>query len=70
MKKLNKEEILELIVRIRNGEGTDEEVSRWIDGIENSVPNRNIIETIMGAGDNAAAEEIVEKLYEANIIYL
>lgn len=70
MKKLNKKEILELVVRIRKGEGTDEEVSRWIDNIENSVPNRNIVETIMGVGDDATAEEIVEKLYEANVICL
>jgi len=67
MKKLTKKEILELVVRIINGEGTDEEVSYWLDRISDSVPNRNVNEIIMGAG---TPEEIVEKLYEANIIYL
>lgn len=69
MRKLNREEILELVVRIRNGEGTDEEVSRWIDEISDSVPNRNVVEAIM-SGDDVAAEDVVGKLYEANIIYL
>ncbi len=69
MGKLNKEEILELVVRIRNGEGTDEEVSRWIDEISDSVPNRNVVEAIM-SGDDVTAEDVVEKLYEGNIIYL
>ncbi len=69
MGKLNKEEILELVVRIRNGEGTDEEVSRWIDEISDSVPNRNVVEAIM-SGDDVTADDVVEKLYEGNIIYL
>ena len=63
MRKWNKEEILELVVRIRNGEGADEEVSRWIDEISDSVPNRNVVEAIM-SDEDATAEDVVEKLYE------
>ncbi len=69
MRILNKEEILGLVVRIRNGQGTDEEVSRWLDEISASVPNRNVVEAIM-SGDDVTAEDVVEKLFEANIIYL
>lgn len=51
------------------GLGSDDEVEKWIGEISASVPNRNIIGTIM-SGSGITTEEVVNKLYEANIIYL
>lgn len=69
MNKLSKDEVLELVKRIRIGDGDDKEVSRWIDRISDSVPNREVVETIM-SGDDLSDEDIVAKLYTANVIYL
>ena len=69
MNKLSKEEVLELVKKIRLGQGDDNEVSCWIDKISYSVPNTAIVETIM-SGDVLSDEEIVEKLYTSHIIYL
>lgn len=69
MDKLNRQEVLELVKKIRVGEGGDREVSRWIDRISDSVPNREVVQTIM-SGDELSDEEIVNKLYVANTIHL
>lgn len=67
--KLSREEIKQLVIKIRNGEGDDSEVSKWIEDILNSVPNREVIEVIM-SGSNATVDEIVDKLYVSNAILL
>ena len=67
MKKLNRDEIFVYVEKIMMGLGSDEEVAKWIEEISNSVPNRNVIGAIMSG---KTVEESVNKLYEANIIYL
>ena len=69
MKKLNREEVFMYVEKIRKGLGSDEEVTRWLQEISDSVPNRNILGAIM-SGNNATTEEVVNKLYEASVIYL
>ena len=69
MNKLSRNEIFMYIEKIRMGLGSDEEVANWIEKISISVPNRNIIGTIM-SGNHITTEEVVSKLYEANVIYL
>ena len=49
--------------------GSDEEVNVWIEEIAESVPNRQVIETIM-AGNGVSAAEIVDRLYKADVICL
>lgn len=67
--KLSRNEIFMYVEKIRMGLGSDEEVANWIEEISISVPNRNIIGTIM-SGNHITTEEVVHKLYEANVIYL
>lgn len=69
MKKLNREEVFMYVEKIRKGLGSDDEVTRWVEEISVSVPNRNILGTIM-SGNNVTTEEVVNKLYESNAIYL
>lgn len=69
MKKLSREEVKDLVLKIRQGLGEDEEMNEWIDQISNSVPNREVIKAIM-SGPNASIEEILDKLYTSNVIQL
>lgn len=69
MNKLSKEEVKELVSKIRYGLGDDSEVSNWIQQISDSVPNRQVVEAIM-SGNNATIDEIVDKLYTSNVITL
>ena len=69
MKKLNREEVLMYVEKIRRGLGSDDEVTRWVEEISMSVPDRNVVRTIM-SGNNVTNEEVVNKLYESNVIYL
>ena len=68
IKALSRQEMLELVKKIRVGEGSDREVSHWIERISDSVPNREVVQTIM-SGDDLSDEEIVNKLYVVNTIY-
>ena len=69
MEKLSRDEIKERVEKIRQGMGSDNEVGVWIEEILASVPNREVIGTIM-AGKNVSVDEIVDRLYTADIIYL
>lgn len=57
------------VEKIRKGLGSDDEVTRWVEQISISVPNRNILGTIM-SGNNVKTEEVVNRLYESNVIRL
>lgn len=67
MNKLSREEVKTLVEKISYGLGSDEEVSEWIQNIMDSVPNRNVVETIM-SDQNVSIDEIVSKLYKVNVI--
>lgn len=69
MSRIGRNEVKERIEKIRQGLGSDEEVSIWIEEIMESVPNRQVMETIM-AGNNVSVEEIVDRLYKADVICL
>lgn len=69
MKKLSREEVKDLVLKIRQGLGDDKERNKWIEQISDSVPNREVIRAIM-SGQNASIEEILDKLYTSNVIQL
>ena len=69
MEKLSREEVMGLVLKIRQGLGDDKERNEWIEQIRDSVPNREVIKAIM-SGPNASIEEILDKLYTANVIQL
>ena len=69
MSRLNRTEVKERVEKIRQGIGSDHEVSVWVEEILASVPNREVIKTIM-AGECIGTDEIVDRLYTADVIYL
>lgn len=69
MKKLSREEVLTYVEKIRKGLGSDDEVTRWVEEISNSVANRAVVRTLM-SGNSVTNEEVVNKLFESNVIYL
>ncbi len=69
MEKLSRENVKDLVTKIRQGLGEDEERNKWIDQIRASVPNREVIKTIM-SGSNVDIEDILDKLYTSNVIQL
>lgn len=42
MKKLNREEVKDLVLKIRQGLGDNKEINEWIEQIRDSVPNREV----------------------------
>jgi len=69
MDKLSRAQVKDLVIKIRQGLGEDEERNKWIDQIRDSVPNREVIKAIM-SGPNADIEDILDKLYTSNVIQL
>ena len=67
MGKINRVGVTERVEKISQGLGSDEEVNVWIEEIAESVPNRQVVETIM-AGNGVSAAEIVDRLYKADVI--
>lgn len=66
---LNREEVFMYVEKIRKGLGSDDEITRWVEEISISVPNRDVLGALM-SGNNVTNEEAVNKLYESNVIYL
>ncbi len=69
MNKIDRAKVKEYVEKIRQGIGNDNEVSTWIEEILASVPNRQVIHTIM-AGEGVSTDEIVDRLYKVDAIYL
>ncbi|WP_024291041.1 hypothetical protein [Lacrimispora indolis] len=69
MEKITKQEVTELVSKIRIGAGDDNEISEWISKISIATSNPEVIKTIM-SGNGITVEEIVEKLYSYKPIIL
>lgn len=69
MGKLTKDQVSELVNKIRKGEGEDAELSEWVSKISMATSNPEVIKTIM-SGNGITVEEIVEKLYSYKPIIL
>ena len=69
MQKLSREEVKDLVLKIRQGLGDDKERNEWIEQIRDSVPNRQVIGAIM-VGPNATIDDIMKRLYTTNTIQL
>lgn len=69
MSRIDRNGVKERVEKIRQGLGSDKEVAIWIEEIKKSVPNQQIIATIM-AGNEVSNEEIVDRLYKADVICL
>ncbi|NJM09233.1 hypothetical protein HC891_28055 [Candidatus Gracilibacteria bacterium] len=64
--KLSKLELIEIVTRLLQAEGTEEETLQWIEVLERNVPDPNVQGLIYwphryGLGNEPSAEEIVER---------
>lgn len=69
VRKLSKEEVRELVIRIRQGEGDDKEFTEWMESISFSTANPEVRKCII-SGRNATIDEIMDKLYSYKPILL
>jgi hypothetical protein len=63
---LNRAELLELVAKLLNAEGSPKEINAWIALLEASVPDPNVLDLIYwpdrcGLGANPDAEAIVNR---------
>ncbi|RXZ81744.1 hypothetical protein EBB07_13910 [Paenibacillaceae bacterium] len=61
MNNLTKAQIVDLVIRLCNGEGSDEEAGHWIDLLQMNVPHPDISNFIFWPEEELTPEEIVEK---------
>lgn len=60
--KLSEKEVIELIEKLLNGEGTDGEQEEWVNRIRESVPfYENIINLIFWSNEELSSNEIFER---------
>lgn len=62
MEKLNKEELVEIVKRIRNGEGSDDEFDNWLQEIKQSVSHPEVFNVIIRNTEGLNVEQIVDEL--------
>ncbi|MDO7904967.1 hypothetical protein Q5741_00900 [Paenibacillus sp. JX-17] len=70
MIKLSKEEMIIIVQKLLNGEGSEEEEHQWMEKIEFSVPCPDISNLIYWPEEELSAKEIVEKALSYKIIQL
>lgn len=57
---MEKPELLELINKLANGEGNDQEAQEWLETINRNVPFPNVSELIFYHDPELSPEEILE----------
>lgn len=67
---LNKEELIKIVEKIINAEGSEEELDNLIDVLEKSVPHPNVSDLIFWNEEELSATEIVEEAlkYKPNLL--
>ena len=58
--RLTKEELVRLVERILNAEGTEEEINAMIDRLQESVPHPGVSDLIFYPDKEMTAEQIIE----------
>ncbi len=61
MKKPNREQLVNLVKKIRQAEGSEEEISQWIDTLHACVPHPEVSDLIFYSKDELTDEQIVDK---------
>lgn len=59
--KLSREELIKLVEKMCNGEGSDDEISEWIELVEKSVPDPNVSDLIFWNDEGLTPEQIVDR---------
>ncbi|WP_202113074.1 bacteriocin immunity protein [Paenibacillus sp. MMS18-CY102] len=68
--RLSKEELIEIVQKIMNAEGSEEELNRMMAIVERSVPHPNMSDLIFWGEEERSAEDIVEQAlkYEPELL--
>jgi hypothetical protein len=59
--RLTKEELVRLVERIQNAEGTEDEIDAMIDQLQENVPRPDVSDLIFYPEEEMTAEQIVEQ---------
>ncbi len=59
--KLKKEELIKLVERMCKGEGSDDEISEWMELLEQNLLDPNISDLIFWNNEDLTAEQIVDR---------
>jgi len=60
-KRLTDKELVQIVTKLINGEGSDEESSKWISILERNTGCPKISDYIFWSGEKLTPEEIIEK---------
>lgn len=61
MEKLNREQLIELVQRIMNGEGSEDEQDEWLELLGQQVPHPEVSNLIFWDERELTAEQIVDE---------
>jgi len=61
MERLHKQALIELVRKIINVEGSEEEVDQWLELLERNVPHPEVSDLIFYPEEESTPEQIVEK---------
>lgn len=67
---MENKELLELIRKLSNGEGNDQEAQEWLETINKNVPFPNVSELIFYNQPELSPEEILQKALDYKPIIL
>ncbi len=67
---MTKEELIELVEMIIKVVGTEDEIDKFLDVLQNNVPYPGVSDLIFWNDDNLTAEEIVDKALNYKAIQL
>jgi hypothetical protein len=63
MRKLSRDEVLEMVRRLARGEGEDNEVGEWVESLNASVPHPGIVNLIFHDRRGLTPEQIVDEAF-------
>ncbi|OME96768.1 MULTISPECIES: bacteriocin immunity protein [Paenibacillus] len=70
MSELTRAQIVDLVTRLYNGDGSEEEVEEWIELLQRNVPHPDISNLIFWPEKDLTPEEIVKEAFHYKPIYI
>lgn len=59
--KLTREELIKLVEKMCNGEGSDDEIGEWIEILEKNIQDPNVSDLIYFNNEKLTPEQIVDR---------
>jgi hypothetical protein len=61
MRKLGREQLIQLVTKIINVEGSEEQIDEWVQLVEDNVPHPAVTDLIYYSQEQLTPEQIVDK---------